>query len=256
MLRLHPLSEEVALRVHHRLRLARRPAGERDQARVLGASSTARPAPQRTASRRESAAPRCSLRRRSLRQRRGVALVGDHQRGSAVCRRRRRSFARSCSVHGNTTAPRRKHAQHAQHPLRAVADQRHHHLAASHPARRQGAREPRAALGDLPEAPLASRAVARELHQAAERSAAKSRGRESKFTASVIDVRGRQLSFWGPRRACACVRTRAAGSLAGTRSHAAPLSSRRAPVSSVSRRSTTSWSVADDGRRSPRRTRR
>ena len=55
--------------------------------------------------------------------------------------RRRRSLARSCSVHGSTTAPMRKHASIAEHPLGPVADQRHHDVAAAH-ARAAAARRP------------------------------------------------------------------------------------------------------------------
>ena len=145
---------------------------------------------------------------RELGGRRGSAayrrLVGDEQRprtsgaaasssarlrssatisaGAATSMRRRRSLARSCSVHGSTTAPMRKHATIASThsgrlPISVITTSPR-----PTPERCEGARQPRRALGDLAEAPLASRAVARELDQreAPAGAASTTRGRSSR----------------------------------------------------------------------------
>ena len=107
--RLQHLPGQVALAVEDRLRLARGAGRERDQARVVGlelgvrrrgAVVERRPtgpgAPGRPSPRRR-ACPRCARRRPRAAARRSR-------------RRSARSFARSCSVHGSTTRPSRKHA--------------------------------------------------------------------------------------------------------------------------------------------------
>ena len=50
--------------------------------------------------------------------------------------------------------------EHRQHPFGSVADQRHHHVPARHPAGRERARRAGGGAGDLAEAPLRSRAAA------------------------------------------------------------------------------------------------
>ena len=125
---------QVALSVQHRLRLARGAARERDQAGVCRRQLDRRGGLGREQGlvgheqHRDCICIRAHPRKRRL-QLGAVALVGEDQRGLRHASRRRRSFARSCSVHGSTTAPMRKQAHIAMHPLGAVADQRHHHIA-------------------------------------------------------------------------------------------------------------------------------
>src|SRR6202020_2838358 len=92
VLGLQVLPIEVALRVNHRLRLARGAARERDQAWILGRQVDGGGTTEAASS---SARLRSSTRIRE---------------GLATANRRRRSFARSCSVQGSTTAPMRKQA--------------------------------------------------------------------------------------------------------------------------------------------------
>ena len=161
--RLHALTLQVALGVHDRLGLAGRAAGERDQARVVE--------PQLDGGRRRSREQRLvghvgelagGRRRLELL---AVTLVGEDQRGIG------RLDAQAQVLGPQLLGARQHHGadakarDHAQHPLGAVADQRHHHVAAADPASRQPPRQARGALGHLAEAPLAPGAVARELHQ-------------------------------------------------------------------------------------------
>ena len=155
---------EVALGVHDRLRLAGGAARERDQAGVpAGSSSTAGAgSPANSASSGISSDRGLGGGPLELG---AVALVGDDQRRAG-------HLDAQAQVLGAQLLGARQHdradakaGEHRQHPLRAVADQRHHHVALRHAVPLQRARQARRALGDLAEAPLAPGAVARELEQ-------------------------------------------------------------------------------------------
>ena len=110
VLGLHALAGQVALGVEDRLRLAGRAARERDQARVVrrrarrpAAGSAAKSASSGIVSDRGRPGRAAAARRGCARRRRRAS-------GCVASRRSRRSLARSCSVHGSTTAPRRKQA--------------------------------------------------------------------------------------------------------------------------------------------------
>ena len=183
---LQALAEQVALAVHHRLGLAGGAAGEGDQAGVLGRQLggrgrwgveqrvvrhqhhlDVRRAP--VAARGIARPGRCARLgwlplQRSF-QLGPVALVGEHQPWPG-------DREAQTQVLGAQLLGARQHdgaeaeaGEHREHPLGAVADQRHHHVAAPHAAAGERAGEAGAALGDLAEAPLAARAVAGQLDQ-------------------------------------------------------------------------------------------
>ena len=110
VLGLKQLAREVALAVDDALRLAGSAAGERDQARVGGREFDRR----RRARRRTATGPGSVSTRQSGRvgakARRRLRSSATISFGCAAAIRRRRSLARSCSLHGRATAPRRKHA--------------------------------------------------------------------------------------------------------------------------------------------------
>ena len=100
VLGLQALAGQVALPVQHRLGLARGARGEGDQARVAGLELGRR----RRVSGRQAPPWRPQVGRpsRPPRARRGCARRDDHQLRPGPPSRSRRSFGRSCSVHGRT----------------------------------------------------------------------------------------------------------------------------------------------------------
>jgi hypothetical protein len=168
VLGLQALAREVALAVQHRFRLARGARGERDQARVAGAELGGR----RDVARRQRA-PRVGgdPHRRALPARGleygAVALVGDHERGGGDPKaqpqvlRAQLLRARQDRVAGTEAG------DHREHPLRPVAEQREHDVAAPHALFRQVRVQQPGLLRDLAEAPLPPRAVARQLDDGA-----------------------------------------------------------------------------------------
>jgi len=146
-------------------------------------------------------------RRRRVRERGQVALVRDDQ-------------ARLCGVESlaqvlgaQLLVARERHGadpkagDHRQQPLGAVSDQRHHDVAAADPACCQGAGEPRGAIGDLAEAPIAPAPVPGNLDERA------ARGRSG-----VDDVTGEvQRSVTGRERtAAALIGSLSMGLMTGT----------------------------------------
>ena len=173
--------------MQHRLRLARGAARERDQARVVrrrarrrGAGSAAysvlvghaaatRPRPARRASSSPRLRSSATIEPR-LRRRRGAAAGPS---------------ARSCSVHGSTTAPMRKQASIVStHSGRLPTSVMHDVAAAARRARCERARQARRALGDLAEASTRggdpSRASSTSARRARRRAARRRRGRSSR----------------------------------------------------------------------------
>ena len=72
-----------------------------------------------------------------------------------------RSWRRSWVLQGSGDRSHPPAGEHGQHPFDPVADQRHHHVPAPHPARRERAREPGAAGDQLTEPPHPALALAR-----------------------------------------------------------------------------------------------
>ena len=164
--------------------------------------------------------------RRRLAEHAGVALVAHDQA-------RTRHVDPRAQVGGTQLLGARERdradaeaGQHRQHPLRAVAHERHHDLAPADPARGQRARRPRRCVGDLPEAPLAARAVAGERDERPRR-----RGRGVHHIArevhtapdprhnGVHDPVGarRSATYAGPRDRCAPRQPQASGKVAARR---------------------------------------
>ena len=160
VLGLDALAGEVALPVQHRLRLAGGAGGEGHEARVLGLELDRR---MRRGRGELGAGDEQDVRvGRRLAQHAGVALVADDQpRARDVEPRPQVGGAQLLGARERDRADAEAR-EHRQHPLRAVADERHHDVAAADAACHQGARRARRRLGDLAEAPLAARAVAAE----------------------------------------------------------------------------------------------
>ena len=164
VLGLEPLAGQVALAVDDARRLAGGAAGERDQARVVRLELGGRGrlgVEQRLVGDGQDRARRGARARSSA----SVALVGDDQ-----LRLRGRDPLREVLGPELLVARERNRADpeardHRQHPLGAVADHGHHDVAAFDAVGGERAREARAAVGDLGEAPLAPAAVAGELDQ-------------------------------------------------------------------------------------------
>ena len=185
MPRLQALAGEVALRVHDRLRLTGGAARERDQAGIVVG--------QLGRGRGRGREQRLVGHVHALGRRDGRAAPPPRARS------RLRSSARISGGRGDVDAQAQvlgaqllgarqhdgadaKAGEHAQHPLGAVADQRHHDVARGPPRAAQRARQAGRALGDLAEAPLAPRAVARELEQGETRRSRRSTTSRAKFT--------------------------------------------------------------------------
>ena len=163
VLGLHVLAGEVALAVQHRLRLARRAAGEGDEARVLVAELDGRDGLGRgqLVTRDDE---HVGVRRR-LAEHAEVALVA-HDQSRLGDREPRAQVGRpqllGAGQHDRAEPEAR---EHREHPLGPVADERHHHVLAPDPAARERSRGPRRGLRDLAEAPLCARAVAPERNE-------------------------------------------------------------------------------------------
>ncbi len=164
--RLHVLAGQVALGVEDGLGLAGGAARERDQARLVLAQLDRRGGlarEQRLVGHEHDLAPRLPAASSSARLRSSATI----SRGRATSMRRRRSLARSCSVHGSTTAPMRMHAHivithSGRLPISVITTS-----PLLHAPRAQRAGQTRAAIGDLAERPLAPRPVPGQLHQRA-----------------------------------------------------------------------------------------
>ena len=185
VLGLDVLAGEVALGVDDGLRLARGPAREGDEARVLGVELDRRRRGggrvQRLVGDREHRAVRPGGVELGA-----VALVADDRRRPRDVEAQPQVAGAQLLGAGQDDRADAEARDHRQHPLRAVADQRQDDVAA--PRRRARASAPasaRGALGDLAERPLAPAAVAVELD---EREARRDRRRR----------RGRGRSSCGP----------------------------------------------------------
>ena len=166
VLGLQALAGEVALAVQDGLRLARRAAGERDQARVVRAR--ARRAAARVRCLRSNGTHSVSPVQPASRSVAALRTSATTSRGCATASRCARSFGRSCSVHGQHDEALAEAGEHRQRPLRAVSDEREDDVAAA------DAERVRASRRALPAAPLSSpnvhsrrRAVAGQLDQRA-----------------------------------------------------------------------------------------
>ena len=150
VLGLEALAREVALAVDDALRLAGRAARERDQARVVRLELDGR----RRLAGFEQAARRGSV---STVQPGRAAVSSPRLRSSATisfgdeaASRWARSWARSCSLHGERDRADPEAGDHRQHPFGAAADQRHDHVAAGDAAARESARARRALRSEPP----------------------------------------------------------------------------------------------------------
>ena len=154
--------------------------------------------------------------------------------GPGAARRSRRSSRAAARC---TAAPRRRcgSTRPSPAPTRAVADQRHHDVAAADAARASVAGERGRAVRDLAERPLAARAVAGELDQRSRSGGAASTTSRAKFMAARRTMLGG--GFWG---VCA------GGALPGRRGGAAR------SCRSSTRRSSTSRSIVSPSTSSPR----
>ncbi len=163
MVGLEALAPQVALAVEHGLGLAGGAARERHEAGVVGRERGRRSGLGRE-ERLVGDEDDRALRARRL-ELRAVALVGDDERGP-------RHGEAQAQVAGAQLLRTRQHdgaeakaGDHRQDPLRPVADEREHDVAASHPAGRQRPGEPSGAIGHCAEAPRAAGPVASELDE-------------------------------------------------------------------------------------------
>ena len=112
-----------------------------------------------------------------------VALVGDDQRRVGHVESQLQILSSQLLVAGQRDGADPEARDHRQDPLGPVADQRHHRVAAPDALRHQRPSEPRRAVGDLAERPLA-RAPSRVSSTSARRSGgAASTMSRAKFTA-------------------------------------------------------------------------
>ena len=95
----------------------------------------------------------------------GVALVSDDQRGLRDVEALAQVLGPQLFVAGQGHGADAKAGDHRQHPVRAVADQRHDDVATRHAAGHERPRQPGRCVGDLPEGPLAPGAVTIDLHE-------------------------------------------------------------------------------------------
>ena len=155
VLGLGALPVQVAVGVDDAPRLAGRAGGEDDQRRVLGAHLLDRGG-------RLLGAVLVEHRGDILQRHRRYAVrqLGEQLRFADAERRRRGAHPQLEVVAAQLRAAGQGDRAHApageqrQRPLDPVAEQRHHHVAAPHPARREGAGEPGRASDQLTEVPV------------------------------------------------------------------------------------------------------
>ena len=164
MLGLHALTLEVARAVPDRLGLPRGPGGEDDQRRVPGAElrrgCRLAAIEQAIVGKNQDLAVEAGLLERGE-----VALVG-HDRARIHQLHARAKVGRAqllgARLGHRAEAPA---GDHRVGPLGAVANQRHHDVAAADPSSCQRSRQPRRAVRHLAEGDLATLAVARQGNQ-------------------------------------------------------------------------------------------
>jgi hypothetical protein len=163
VLGLHALARQVALGVQHALGLARRPAGEGDQARViegqLGRGSPIGLVEPLVGNGEHGAVDPGG------RQHVEVALVGDDRARVRELDAQPQVAGAQLLVAGKDDRPHPEAGDHRVDPFGAVAHERQHDVTAAHAAGRERAGQARAAVGDLAEADAAPLPVARDCNE-------------------------------------------------------------------------------------------